>query len=429
MKKCILMMVCGLSAAVLAGSLNPPAGPTAGTMKTLEDVEPRKAIRQADIPLTISASGSYYLAENVSYSGGRCIQVTAHDVTLDLSGFTLNGNGSGTYGIYLSACRNVEIRNGVVCDFTYGIIAQAGSGCETLRVFDIRLLSCSSDAVHLRYCNNCQVKGCTIANGSQLSFGICVGDNSIVSGNAIYNNNNSASSRRFMGIETEGCCTVSGNTIYNNGTSTTADYVAGIWTGYGCTVASNTVRDNGDFAINASVYGIYAGEANVVRDNACYTNGTSADNVRGISCSSCCTVTNNTSYRNGETANGTVYGIFNGAGCTVTGNTAYDNGNGGQGNVYGIRCGGGCTITGNSAHSNGTYSGAGTSVYGIFADQGCTVVGNASRNNGWAASATRTVYGIYLVGYNLVNNNSASGNEDTNINNSATSSYGTNVGY
>lgn len=42
-----------------AGQLNPPGPPTAGTMKPLSEVEPRIPICQADIPLTISTSGSY----------------------------------------------------------------------------------------------------------------------------------------------------------------------------------------------------------------------------------------------------------------------------------------------------------------------------------------------------------------------------------
>ena len=42
-------------------------------------------------------------------------------VTLDLMGFTLNGSGSGRYGIYMNGSKNVEIRNGTVTGWATGI--------------------------------------------------------------------------------------------------------------------------------------------------------------------------------------------------------------------------------------------------------------------------------------------------------------------
>ena len=45
-----------------AGNLNPSAPPTTGTMKTLDEVEPRIPI--SSVPYIISESGSYYLSIN-----------------------------------------------------------------------------------------------------------------------------------------------------------------------------------------------------------------------------------------------------------------------------------------------------------------------------------------------------------------------------
>ena len=116
----VVVAVCiTASSSVNAGDLNPPAAPTSGTMKTLDEVEPRTPIHQADIPLTITESGSYYLAENVSDNEwGECIIVSADDVTIDLNGFTITGSDYGySYAIWMNGCSNVEIRNGYYTGF------------------------------------------------------------------------------------------------------------------------------------------------------------------------------------------------------------------------------------------------------------------------------------------------------------------------
>jgi hypothetical protein len=83
----------GVAGIAAAGSLEPPAGPPAPTMKTLSEVEPRIPIHQSDLPLAIMADGSYYLAENLSanQNGVDMITVFANYVSIDLNGFTING--------------------------------------------------------------------------------------------------------------------------------------------------------------------------------------------------------------------------------------------------------------------------------------------------------------------------------------------------
>jgi hypothetical protein len=76
------------------------------------------------LPYTISAPGAYYLGSNLSYSGpGNGITINSDDVTLDLMGFALTYSGSGTdnFGIYLDQGNNVEIRNGTIHGWEYGI--------------------------------------------------------------------------------------------------------------------------------------------------------------------------------------------------------------------------------------------------------------------------------------------------------------------
>src|SRR5262245_16199985 len=76
------------------GDLAPPAGPVAPTMKPLSHVEPRTPITTATTPgdsdalFVISTPGSYYLTGNVAGALGKHgIEVTAPNVTIDLSGF------------------------------------------------------------------------------------------------------------------------------------------------------------------------------------------------------------------------------------------------------------------------------------------------------------------------------------------------------
>ena len=95
----ILLAVPGLvTGPAQGGQLDPPGPPTAGTMKTLTEVEPRMAI--SSLPFTISAPGSYYIVQSlVGISGANGISITSSRVTLDLMGFTLTGVPGALDGI------------------------------------------------------------------------------------------------------------------------------------------------------------------------------------------------------------------------------------------------------------------------------------------------------------------------------------------
>lgn len=127
-----------------AGDLNPPMGPVNPTMKDLDDVEPRTAIRNDFdnlIPIVISSPGSYYLAENIdAFHNQDGIHITASNVTLDLNGFRIRGNlevGS-FHGIRVAdTAHDATIRNGRIAGFTGAGIAAASSARCRIESVDV----------------------------------------------------------------------------------------------------------------------------------------------------------------------------------------------------------------------------------------------------------------------------------------------------
>ena len=55
----VLSILVGVWLGIYAGNLDPPAAP-APTETAIDETDPRTAIRNSDLPLTISSSGSYY---------------------------------------------------------------------------------------------------------------------------------------------------------------------------------------------------------------------------------------------------------------------------------------------------------------------------------------------------------------------------------
>src|SRR3989339_838666 len=95
-----IVTICLFSQILFSGNLDPSGPPTSGTMKPLNEVEPRIGIPGSETPAgtyIISQSGSYYLVGNRSctYHG---IQVQADNVTIDLMGYKLTGPGKDSGG-------------------------------------------------------------------------------------------------------------------------------------------------------------------------------------------------------------------------------------------------------------------------------------------------------------------------------------------
>jgi len=84
--------------------------------------DPRRAIRSSDLPLRISDSGSYYLAESVraDYLVDRSITFAASHITLDLMGFTME---SGCTVLKAeSDTAHIVVQNGTIRSYDCGAI-------------------------------------------------------------------------------------------------------------------------------------------------------------------------------------------------------------------------------------------------------------------------------------------------------------------
>jgi len=202
MKTSIISIVCcpllialiALSAPVGAGDLNPPIGPVMPTMRTMQEVfdkaqqgvdtatdaeaaaiaaaeaatnaestaadaeaaaiaaqDPRIPVNSMNTPgdadslFMITQPGSYYLTANISGEANKDgIEIAASNVTLNLNGFALVGQGSSN-GILVSGIRrNLAVSNGTIESWGTGCSAQETSGS----VFDhLQLHSNSGDGL------------------------------------------------------------------------------------------------------------------------------------------------------------------------------------------------------------------------------------------------------------------------------------------
>ncbi len=334
--------VIATAAWVHAGDLDPPIGTITPTMKTLDEVEPRIPIHAADLSVTISDPGSYYLADDATNAPGK-ITISADNVTLDLMGFSLTpGEGVTGDGIRVtSSRRNITIKNGAVSGW-------------------------SGDGVDAWYAHNSRLTGLRIWNNA--GDGLRLGSTGTIAACTVEGNGG-------HGITANDGVTVTDCTAVGNGTDGTGD---GINVDIGCTITGCTTNDN-------SRHGILTDDASIVSNCTAEGNGTggTGDGIHvDIGCSvSDCTATSNAND-----------GIFAQDGTTVRHCSVEGNGAAGEG--HGINVDIGCTVTVCTAKSNASH--------GIVADAGSTITGCTSvRNTG---DGIRVSTDSLIVGNNCRNN-------------------------
>ncbi|MCB9838754.1 MAG: right-handed parallel beta-helix repeat-containing protein [Phycisphaeraceae bacterium] len=139
---CLVCVLALAPASMLpAGELDPPAGAVAPTMKDLDDVSPRRILRNdfdTLTPIVIDAPGSYYLGEDIlALPSQHGIEIRNRDVTIDLNGFRVLGNtevGSLDGIVATVASSNIVIRNGSVIAFTDAIDLGSAVECRVENV-------------------------------------------------------------------------------------------------------------------------------------------------------------------------------------------------------------------------------------------------------------------------------------------------------
>jgi len=224
-----------LAALLAQGPITPPGAP-APTMKTLDQLDakldPRTPVNATNTPtdgtdiFTISQPGSCYLTGNISGVASKSgIKITARNVTLDLNGFTLFGNSTGTLAVtFAGTLDHISIRNGDATNWITGGISLGSS--TYVRFENLRTqtnggngISASGDGTH--------VINCTAISSSVT--GILTGARSIVE-NCIANSN--SSSGIFVGTDS----VVRNCTVSTNGT--------GISANSGCRIIDCIATDN-----------------------------------------------------------------------------------------------------------------------------------------------------------------------------------------
>jgi len=313
--------------------------------------EVRIPIPVSDNTYVITQPGSYYLTGNKTVSGVNAINIQSSNVTLDLMGFSLFGDGSTGYGVrFTSGFDNVVIKNGAISGFGNAGIYSGFSTAHSQQVIDIRAVnngvlgSTRSFSGIVLAGNTNRIERCLVAgNGGD---GLFAGSSSIIHSNTAKGNSGT------YGIYGGSGSQLNGNTAYLN---------TGIYAMYG---SNNSLLTNNAVYNNTVTSAIFARKGSTVQGNTVYFN--TGDN--GLRLESAVTISGNTVYGHKG-----FYGIYSDGDANITNNTVSGNAN------WGVWCNSGCNIIHNTINNN-NYSNIGA-IGGLLVLHDSRVKGNLLDGN------------------------------------------------
>lgn len=332
-----------VSGASLAGGLNPPGGPIGPTMKTLDEIEPRRPIDwlntpgDADSNFKIIQSGSYYLTGPIIGGSGKSgIKIAASNVTIDLSGFEVRGTLGSLHGITVEGVQShITIRNGTVRNWRSSGISLGSvlGGSNAFGHTIERVLVENNTGRGIIAGRNTMIDACVARDNG--SIGIEVGDGSVVRATRSFDNGGN-------GIETG-----SGSSVQNSAASRNTGF--GIRLGNGCSVSNSSANNN-------TSSGFWSGVATVFDSCSAFGNGAAGFTASAGSVFQSCAARNNSS--DGFNASESIY----------TACSSQENGG------DGFRIGSGSSVAGSTATNN--------AGHGVWANSNNRIADNHIRGNG-----------------------------------------------
>ncbi len=213
---------------------------------------------------TIIDPGAYVVGRNLAATGD-CFVIAADYVNVDLDGFVLTGNGSGSAFVEQLGVgrKGLSVRNGVVTAFANGVF-MLNSTAMTIE----RMQFTSNASAAIRAGDTVTVSNSMILNNG---FGIGVAQRALITANTV---NENAGSGISVGI---------GSNVLGNAVGRNAQ--AGIFAAEGALVANNISRNNATYGVLMDCPGAVVGNtlSNNLTANLAQPGGTVC-NVEGDCC-------------------------------------------------------------------------------------------------------------------------------------------------